>query len=252
MGGLQYTTTAVGSGDPSTHCRTASSGHASSGQWNSWNSCGTLPHYLGVVQWAVEPLLYTAAQPHRFGAVGSGTPEVHCHTTAILHGGSGQWKPCNTLLHCVGAVGSGTPFVLCPTACGHWLVGIGHWNSYGTLLHYLGALGSGTLVAHCTTYTTCGHWGVVLLWHTALPTLPVGIGEWYSCGTLHYLHYLWALGSGTLVVHRRTTWGKWAVELLWYAAALPGGNGQWKSCSALPHYLGAVGSGTPAVYCCTT
>ena len=41
--------------------------------------------------------------------------------------------------------------------------------------------------------------------------------------------------------------GKWAVDLLQYTAALPGGSGQWDSCNALPHRLGAVGSGPPAM-----
>ena len=46
------------------------------------NSCNTLPHCLG--------------------AVGSGSPVIHC--TASLPGGSGQWKSCNTL-HCLTAWG---------------------------------------------------------------------------------------------------------------------------------------------------
>jgi hypothetical protein len=37
------------------------------------------------------------------------------------------------------------------------------------------------------------------------------------------------------------------VELLQHTAAPPGGSGQWNSCNALPHCLGAVGSGTPAI-----
>ena len=34
-------------------------------------------------------------------------------------------------------------------------------------------------------------------------------------------------------------------------ASLPGGSGQWNSCNALPHCLGAVGSATPALHCLT-
>ena len=34
-------------------------------------------------------------------------------------------------------------------------------------------------------------------------------------------------------------------------APLPGCSGQCNFCNALPHYLGAVGSGTPAVHCLT-
>ena len=38
------------------------------------------------------------------------------------------------------------------------------------------------------------------------------------------------------------------MELLQYTAALPGGSGQWNSYSTLPHCLGAVGGGTPAMH----
>ena len=61
------------------------------------------------------------------------------------------------------------------------------------------------------------------------------------------------LNSGTLATHcltlQRTASlpGAW-VELLSCTATLPGGGGQWNSCNALPHCLGAVGSG--AVLCC--
>ena len=48
-----------------------------------------------------------------------------------------------------------------------------------------------------------------------------------------------------------TTWGQWVVELLLYIATLPGGSGYWNSCNTLPHYLRAVGSGTPVVHCHT-
>ena len=36
------------------------------------------------------------------------------------------------------------------------------------------------------------------------------------------------------------------MELLQYTASLPRASGQWNSCNALPHCMGAVGSGTPA------
>ena len=48
-------------------------------------------------------------------------------------------------------------------------------------------------------------------------------------------------------MHCLTAWGLWAVQLLQYTALLPAGSGQWRSCNALPHYLGAMGSGTPAM-----
>ena len=64
----------------------------------------------------------------------SGTLAMHCHTargqwavelllyTASLPKGSGQWKSCNALPHCLGVVGSGTPAMHCLTACGQWAV----------------------------------------------------------------------------------------------------------------------------------
>ena len=52
-------------------------------------------------------------------------------------------------------------------------------------------------------------------------------------------------------MHYLTALGQWAVELLQCTALLPGGSGQCNSnsCNALPHCLGAVGSGTPAMHC---
>ena len=38
------------------------------------------------------------------------------------------------------------------------------------------------------------------------------------------------------------------MELLQCTATLPVGNGRWKSCNALPHCLGAVGSGYPIMH----
>ena len=52
-------------------------------------------------------------------------------------------------------------------------------------------------------------------------------------------------------MHCPTAWGQWAVQLLQYTAAPPGGSGQRNSCNALPHCLGAVGSATPAMHCLT-
>ena len=38
------------------------------------------------------------------------------------------------------------------------------------------------------------------------------------------------------------------MELLRYTVSLPGGTEQWNYYGTLPHYLGAVGGGTPAVH----
>ena len=80
--------------------------------------------------------------------------------TASLPGGSGQCNPCNAVPHCLGAVGGGTPAMHCLTAWGQWAVelllctatlpeGSGQWNSCNALPHCLGALGSGTPAMHC-------------------------------------------------------------------------------------------------------
>ena len=52
-------------------------------------------------------------------------------------------------------------------------------------------------------------------------------------------------------MHCLTAWGQWAVELLLCTATPPGGSGRCNPCNTLPHYLGAVGSGTPPIYCLT-
>ena len=48
-------------------------------------------------------------------------------------------------------------------------------------------------------------------------------------------------------MHCLTARGQWAVQLLQCTASLPGGSGQCNSWNALPHCLGAVGGGTPAI-----
>ena len=52
-------------------------------------------------------------------------------------------------------------------------------------------------------------------------------------------------------MHCLTAWRQWAVKILQCPASLPRGSAQWNSCKALPHSLGAVGSGTLAM-CGTT
>ena len=46
-------------------------------------------------------------------------------------------------------------------------------------------------------------------------------------------------------------WVWCAVDLLLHTTSLLGSSGQWNSCGTLPHYLGGVNSGTPAVHYCT-
>ena len=182
--------------------------------------------------------------------------------TATLPGGSGQWNSCNTPSHCLGAVGSATPAMHCHTAWGQWAVqllqctatppgGGWQWNSCHARAHQLGGRG-------------------VLPRRRSLPK------ERYSCNAL--LHCLGAVGSATPAMHCHTAWGQWAVQLLQCTATTPRGSWQWNSCNArahqlggrgvlprrqslpkeryscnaLPHCLGAVGNGTPAMHRLTT
>ena len=168
--------------------------------------------------------------PSALGAVGSGTPAIHCLTargqwavqllqcTASLPWGSGQWNSCNALPHCLGAVGSATPAIQCRTAWGQWAV---------ELLPYTAAL-------------PWGQWAVELLQCTA--SLPGGSGQWNSCNALP--HCLGAVGSATPAIQCRTAWGQWVVEPLQCTALLP--RGQWAvdllQCYAHQH----GGTGSPA------
>ena len=72
------------------------------------------------------------------------------------------------------------------------------------------------------------------------------------CALLHCTCGQWAVGCGTYAMHCHTAWGHWAVELLQCTATVPGGSGQWNSCNALPHCLGAVGGISPTMLCLTT
>ena len=84
---------------------------------------------------------------------------------------------------------------------------------------------------------------------------------------MHRRSALEAVGGATPTMHCRTAGGPWAVHLQQYTTSLPGGqwalqllqctvplpggSGQWNSCNAPPHCLGAVGIGTPAMHCRT-
>ena len=173
---------------------------------------------------------YTAAS---HGTAGSGTRVAHRRTSlgqwavellqyiAALPGGSGQWKSYGALPHSPGAVGNKTSAVALP-----W--DSGQWNSCGTLPHCPEAMAS------------------VTLRYTALGQRAVGSG---TCA----VHCRTALGQW-VVEHRCALLqclGRWAVEPMRCTAALPGGSGQWKARGTLPHYVGALGSGTRDVHHCT-
>ena len=100
-----------------------------------------------------------------------------------------------------------------------------------------------------------------LLLCTAAP--PGGNGRGNPCISLP--HCLGAVGSATRAMHSLTACRHWALELLQCAATppsvqwavpplrctatLPRSSGQCNSCDAFPHYLGALGSGTPTMQC---
>ena len=82
-------------------------------------------------------------------------------------------------------------------------------------------------------------WGVIVLYGSdafARRTALVGGGQW---------------AAGLLQTYCLFARGQWVVELLLCTATPPGGSGRCNPCNTLPHYLGAVGSGTPAIYCLT-
>ena len=201
-------------------------------------------------QWAVQLLQCTAIVPTASGQWNS----LQC--TATMPGGSGQCNSCNALPHCLGAMGSGTPAMHCHTSWRQWVVelvqcttmlswGSGQLNSCNALPHCLGAVGSATALMHCLT--ACGQWAVELLQCTA--TLPRGSGEWAvellqctiillagngkwkSCSALP--HCLRAVGRRTPAMHRLSACGPWAVQLLQCTASLPGRGptslGDWES-----------------------
>ena len=175
-----------------------------SGQCKSCNALHSLPKGSG------QRNSYDEV-PHCPGAVGSGTPAMHCPTArgqwavqiphkelpqgnATLLGGSGQCKSCkvlhslpkgsgqrnsyNEVPPCPGAVGSGTPAMHCPTARGQWAVQIvqctapsprggAQWDSFHALPHRLGAVWQRNL---CYAMPHCLGTGVVqLVQCTALP-----------------------------------------------------------------------------------
>ena len=165
--------------------------------------------------------------------------------TASVPGASGQCNSCNALPHRLGAVGRGTPFMHCLNAWWRWAMellsctatlpgGSGQCNSCYALPHCLGAVESATPAKH--RLTAWGDWAVELLQCTATP--PGGDGWWNSCyARAHQLsrrgvlperrslpternsynappHCLGAVGSASPAMHCHTAWGRWAMELL--------------------------------------
>ena len=138
----------------------------------------------------------------------------HLQRTTSLPGGIGHWNSCNTLTHRLGAVGSRTPPIRCPNK----------WRDAESYPRADRCLKSGTPAMH--SLSAWRHWAVELL-----PCPP---------------HCLGALGIATPTIQCLTA-PRWVLELLQRTASLPRGNVQCNLCNALPHRLGALGSGFPAM-----
>ena len=137
------------------------------------------------------------------GVGGSATLAMNCHSawgqqavqllefTASIRRGSGPFNSCNALPHCLWAVGRATPTGHRHTDLGQWAVQLlectavpgasGPCNS----LQCTPSLPGG--IAQCNSYTT---------------TLPRGSGQCNSCNALP--HFVGAVGSATLAMHRLT------------------------------------------------
>ena len=187
---------------------------------------------------------------------------MQCHTawgqwavqllqcTATPLGGSAQWDSCNARAHRLrGQVVLPSRRSLPRDQCiASMPGGSGQWSSGHTLPHCLGAVGSGTPAIHCLQAwgdgESCQGGGrclrAELLQCTA--SLPGGIGQWSSCHAMP--HYLGAVGSATPAIHCHTAWGQWAVEILPCTDTPPGDNGQWNSSNAPADQL--RWTGTPA------
>ena len=155
-------------------------------------------------------------------------PAEALHTVS-LPCGSGQWNSCISLLRCPGAVSSGSA-ACCLIALGHRAVDL--LQVHRRTVSGLRAVD--LLQIHRHTAWGSGQWNSCS-------------GQWNSCCPLPHCHTaaplphcLGVVGNGAPAMHRHTTWGQWAVELLKHTAALPRGRGQWNSCATLPHCLGAM------------
>ena len=114
-------------------CYRSSRRLCASGPWSGGFQVGS---------WAAENLQYTATLRR---ATGSGGPAVHRHAATLL-GGSGQRNYFYALLHSLGAVGSGSPSLHCHIAGEQWAVRLLHgiatllgsgrqWDSFSALPH---------------------------------------------------------------------------------------------------------------------
>ena len=193
-----------------------------------WNSCNARAHQLGGQGFPPrrrslpKERISCNTLPRCLGAVGSGTPTIHCLTTwgqlgnpfpeytASRPRGSGEWNSYNAMPHC--------------------LRGGGQWKSCNARAHQL--WGHKVLPRRgsmrkernsCNAMPQCPRqWAVQLMQHAA--SLPWSCGQWNSRNTRPHCSK------------------QWAVELLQCTVSLLGGSGQCNSCNALPHRLGQAGS----------
>ena len=151
----------------------------------------------------------------------------HCTLGALPHCTCGQWAVHLLLCTALGAVGNTTPAMQCLTACGRWAVELLLCTT--TLSGGSGLWKSGNALPHCL-----GEWAVELL-QCVGPS---------AGGAESPTQEAVAAEKADLLQCTATLPGRqWAVELMSCTS------GQWNSCHALPHCLGAVGSGTPTMHC---
>ena len=178
-------------------------------------------------------VLPTPVHGHK-GSMGVAAPRVLCCTVSILCAVPHCLALCSTLyrvclaeLH-LWALGSGQQNIGKPTAS--LLPGSGQWSLCNTSPHRLKAVCSGEPAMH--GLTSWGQWAVEHL----LCTASLLWGQW---------------AVELLLCTASLLWRQWAVELPHGTATMPGRTGQWNSCHALSHCLGAVGGVTLVQHCLT-
>ena len=222
-------------------------------------------------QWAVELLHGTATMPGRSGQWNSCHALPHClgsvalsflQCTATLPRGQGHWNSCNALPHCLGAAGSATRAIHSHTAWGQWAVEL---LSSTASLPLRGRCGVLSEMPECLPTDTgklegcvskCAMCASVLLHSrtsaqlhlagtpppTPVPSQTGSTRPTTSCVPRCTIIALCVVPRCLLLCTAQHSMCP-ATLHLWAE-----GSGQWNSCNAMPHCLGAVRSGILAVH----
>ena len=170
----------------------------------------------------------------------------HCPATPPW--GCGYWNLCNAPLHCLGAVGGATPAIHCLTASGQWAV---------ELLQ--GGLGGGSSAALCCAvvyravpccvvlccallccHVLCCAALCCAVLCCAVPCRAVPCRAVLCCALVCCAVLCCGVPKALLPNGKRPGYLPKGKGKLAMHRALPGGSGQWNSCNAPPHCLGAV------------